>query len=197
MGAALKLPPLKSTAQEHTPAKELGGILRDSRIASEQELATIGQETNIAVEHLKALESGDWSQLPGEVYARGYLKKYAEHLGFDPDEFIGRLKPAPATIEPIVTPVLKHYHAPINLRPYIVWGVIILVSFLIGAYVATTKTKPRHSHVKPIPASLQHYLKAEPLTPFYRHSCLEQSSNIWGCYFSHYTYSLNEKGILY
>ena len=35
--------------------------------------------------HLSALEDGDYSELPGAVYTKGFLRNYALYLGLDPD----------------------------------------------------------------------------------------------------------------
>ena len=42
--------------------------------------------------YLEALESGDWSDMPGEVYAIGFLRQYADYLHLDLGSSIEKLK---------------------------------------------------------------------------------------------------------
>lgn len=55
-----------------TRRAELGLTLRDAQMA-----------TKIQERYLAALEAGDDSILPGEVYAKGYIRSYANFLGLD------------------------------------------------------------------------------------------------------------------
>ena len=40
-------------------------------------------ETKVAVHYLAALEEGSYDQLPGEVYARSFLRRYSAYLQLD------------------------------------------------------------------------------------------------------------------
>jgi cytoskeletal protein RodZ len=46
------------------------------------------RDTKIRVRHLAALERGDYRELPGAVYTKGFLRNYALYLGLDPDDVI-------------------------------------------------------------------------------------------------------------
>ncbi len=62
------------------------------RLAREQHTYTLDQvarDTHVARRFLQALEDEDFSVFPGETYAMGFLRTYAEYLGLDPDELIG------------------------------------------------------------------------------------------------------------
>lgn len=63
--------------------RELGGILRATRESLGLDLDEIESRTKIRKRYLVALEEGDWSLLPGRVYARGFVRSYAEVLGLD------------------------------------------------------------------------------------------------------------------
>lgn len=64
-------------------AQEIGEQLR--RIREEKGLSPeqVQAETKIRLRYLQALESGDESVIPGEVYYKGFLRFYANHLGLD------------------------------------------------------------------------------------------------------------------
>lgn len=53
-------------------------------------LADLEQKTAISSRYLKKIESGDWAGLPSGVYARGFLKRYAQAVGLDEGEVISR-----------------------------------------------------------------------------------------------------------
>ena len=46
------------------------------------------RDTKIRSRYLAALERGDWRELPGAVYTKGFLRNYALYLGLDPDEVL-------------------------------------------------------------------------------------------------------------
>lgn len=69
---------------------ELGQLLRQNREAKELSLADVEAQTRIRQRYLAALEAGDWSELPNEVVARGFLHTYTRFLGLDPSELLGQ-----------------------------------------------------------------------------------------------------------
>lgn len=101
MGAALK----DSEPRKQDTLNELGGMLRDARQSFELSKQDVAEAICIRSDYLEALESGDWSVIPGEVYARGYLKKYADYLGFAPSVIHSRLHPVTKPIELVRTPI--------------------------------------------------------------------------------------------
>ena len=46
-------------------------------------LETIAASTKLSVRHLEAIESGDFSRLPGGIYNTNYIKQYARAIEFD------------------------------------------------------------------------------------------------------------------
>lgn len=63
--------------------EQLGHYLREVRESRKVTLEAASEATHIRPAYLRALESGDWSALPGMAYGRGYLKGYAEFLGLE------------------------------------------------------------------------------------------------------------------
>lgn len=66
----------------------VGEILRRTRVHYGQSLDQIGQILRIRATQLEALEKGDVDQLPGRVYAIGFVRAYAEYLGLDGDKMV-------------------------------------------------------------------------------------------------------------
>ncbi|MCL1804455.1 MAG: DUF4115 domain-containing protein [Clostridiales bacterium] len=61
----------------------IGGILRDARERKDATFEQIEEATKIKKRYLLALELEEWDQLPGKVYAKGFLRTYARFLGLD------------------------------------------------------------------------------------------------------------------
>lgn len=78
---------------------EIGATLRKARQDSGATLEDVEQETKIRKRYLEALEREDYDQLPNAVYARGFLKTYANYLGLDGDELSRELKERWETVQ--------------------------------------------------------------------------------------------------
>lgn len=66
-----------------TPLQSLGDVLRRRREELGVSLEELQEQTKIRVRYLEALEDGDWDVLPGDVYARGFVRRYAESVRLD------------------------------------------------------------------------------------------------------------------
>ena len=50
------------------------------------------RDTKIRARYLQALEQGEYAELPGAVYTKGFLRNYALYLGLDPEDVIRQWK---------------------------------------------------------------------------------------------------------
>jgi cytoskeleton protein RodZ len=71
---------------------ELASCLKNARKTQKMSLEEIALALKLRPVYLKALESGDWEDMPGEVYAFGFLKQYAVFLGVDVSRSVEQLK---------------------------------------------------------------------------------------------------------
>jgi cytoskeleton protein RodZ len=62
---------------------QVGPQLKVRRQALRLSLAQVELDTKIRGKFLTALESGDYSSLPNDIYSRGFVQHYANHLGLD------------------------------------------------------------------------------------------------------------------
>ena len=69
---------------------ELGEWLTRAREARGLTLHDAERDTRISRRYLQALESGELDVIPAPVYARGFLRSYAQYLGLDPQEAMAR-----------------------------------------------------------------------------------------------------------
>lgn len=76
----------------------IGDTLKQERENQNLSLQDVEQGTSIRALYIEAIESGDYDKLPGEVYAKGFIKNYANFLNLDGDalvkQFIQEISPA-------------------------------------------------------------------------------------------------------
>lgn len=65
--------------------RRIGAVLREARTRRGIELSEVEAVTRIRLGYLRAIENEDWEVLPGDVYARGFIRTYASFLGLDGD----------------------------------------------------------------------------------------------------------------
>ncbi len=61
----------------------VGRKLREARGRRKLSLAEVEAATKIRGRYLQAIENDDWEQLPGETYARAFVRTYGRYLGLD------------------------------------------------------------------------------------------------------------------
>ncbi len=122
---------------------ELGSSLREARVRRGIELAQVAAETRIRRRYLQALEDERFELLPGSVYAKGFLRAYADYLGLESqlfvDEYNARFS---ADTTPPVPPQLKLPPRP--LRRYGIAATVLPLA-LAGALLAwqLSRSSPR------------------------------------------------------
>jgi cytoskeletal protein RodZ len=63
----------------------VGELLKKAREESGKDIKEISAVLKIRYEYLRAIEEGDFKNLPEEVYIKGYIREYAEFLHIDPE----------------------------------------------------------------------------------------------------------------
>lgn len=100
------------------------------------------RDTKIRARYLAALERGDYRELPGAVYTKGFLRNYAIYLGLDPEEVLRqwrRERGDQVPTEPVMMApkAILETPRPLTFSPSVV--VAALMTFgvvLFGAYLA-------------------------------------------------------------
>jgi cytoskeleton protein RodZ len=72
----------------HNIASGIGEQLREARRARGIQLEAVEERTRIRGAYLRAIEDEDWDRLPTPVYARAFLRTYAEYLDLDPEPIL-------------------------------------------------------------------------------------------------------------
>src|ERR687893_3086858 len=140
---------------QHTPGPregKIGPVLERARKDKGLSLEEAERATKIRKRYLDGLERDNYSILPDAVYARGFLKTYANYLGLDGEALSGQLKssrkarrerginynPGPESDfeKPLITPsglrgAQKHMVSPPAIVPLIV--AVLARAAVIGA----------------------------------------------------------------
>jgi cytoskeleton protein RodZ len=67
---------------------EVGAMLRDRRKELGHEIQQVANQTHIKLSYLKAIEEGRRRDLPGAAYTIGFVRTYADFLGFDGNRLV-------------------------------------------------------------------------------------------------------------
>ena len=117
---------------------KLGEVLRTAREARDVDLARVERDTKIRARYLQALEDGDYAELPGAVYTKGFLRNYGAYLGLDTEYLVDlyRLESSQPTTEKPTVPTPPRPISTRRSRPLIVTpGVIMAALLTVGVAI--------------------------------------------------------------
>ncbi|HEX7171565.1 MAG TPA: helix-turn-helix domain-containing protein [Candidatus Limnocylindria bacterium] len=120
---------------------KLGEVLRAARESKGVDLPRVERETKIRERYLSALERGEYRELPGSVYTKGFLRNYGAYLGLDPEYLIDlyRLETSELRAERPMTPVPPRPLAGRRGRAFVVTpGAVVaaILTLLVGGFFA-------------------------------------------------------------
>ncbi|WP_417791295.1 RodZ domain-containing protein [Stutzerimonas xanthomarina] len=80
--------PPHSEAAAPTALANPGETLRAAREDKNWSVSSVAKQLNLSERSLTQIEAGDFSQLPGHTFARGYVRAYAKLLGLDQNRLV-------------------------------------------------------------------------------------------------------------
>jgi len=84
--------------------RDIGKRLHEARQGKNISIQEVAGRLNFSVGQAKALESGDWSTLPDQIYGLGFARQYASYLGVDISDDIRDLKASVSLNHPVTIP---------------------------------------------------------------------------------------------
>jgi cytoskeletal protein RodZ len=123
------------------PAPSLPERLYEARERKGVDLYRAERDTKIRARYLGALERGDYKELPGAVYTKGFLRNYALYLGLDPEDVLvqWRRERGDGKEQPAAIVVPKPISAPrkgLTFSPGLVVAALLTVVIVaFGAYL--------------------------------------------------------------
>jgi transcriptional regulator with XRE-family HTH domain len=115
----------------------VGERLKVYRRRKRLRITDVVSRLKIRQEYLEALEANEYSQLPGPIYAKQFLKAYAEFLGLDAEPLARELKPLwYETVhgQSLLLTTMKESN--LFITPKLIFGgaILMLVTALIGYF---------------------------------------------------------------
>lgn len=157
----------KDTEQKNGNGRspQVGALLRASRLRVGEDLRDVSDILCIRYLYLEAIEECRYVDLPGNTYAVGFIRSYAEHLGLDGDEVVRRYRVEQtggksATDLAFPTPV-QDSGVPKGAIVFI--GVLIALLVYGGWYVTTTDESILSDLISPVPDHLKQLVAGEDL----------------------------------
>ena len=118
-------------------ADGLGEFLRRERELRHISLDDVAEHTKLSRRYLEAIEEGRYDRLPGETFARGFIRSYAQSVGLDPTDTLlmyaqarGIQEAAPQQAES-PSPPGRLRNAP-SLPRLLIAGIVIIGAGLLG-----------------------------------------------------------------
>ena len=138
-----------------------GERLRAARVAAGIPVERVADELHLPVELLEALERDIYGQIPGRVFARGYLRNYARLVALDPDQILAAYDALfPATEPPdgglhrVVTgqPLRSSVDSGHGIVRIVTWGIVLGLIVLLLIWWQGYLTLPGLTSSSPQPA---------------------------------------------
>jgi hypothetical protein len=157
---------------------EIGARLREARMRAKIDINEVEVRTKIRAKYLRAIENEEWDLLPGEVYAKSFLRTYGEYLGLDTRQLIDDFKrryerPSDHELRPIAPPGRdrdRRSRGPLVPPWLVIAGVLVAVGAVLwvvgnnsGSKPGTTSSTP--AATQPPPHHRHHRTAKLPVKP--------------------------------
>jgi len=151
----------------------LGQTLKQAREAKKVTASQAAAATNLKMQHVEAMERDDFSRVAAPIYAKGFIRLYAEYLGLDPEPLIQEYMDlhAPKVRQPLMAdeafadeekPPRESFWKAVNwsaitglfskVNKRVKIGVVLLVVILAAVFMARCSSLKHESvEVKPPP----------------------------------------------
>jgi cytoskeletal protein RodZ len=123
--------------------QSLGQQLKRDRELRQVSLEEVSHTTRIPLRMLEHIEADRFDELPGDVFARGFLKSYARALGMSPDEVIARFD-ADAGPEPDSAPAPIAAITPPERGRRFGIGIALVILLILFTLALSIVLRPRH-----------------------------------------------------
>jgi len=112
---------------------------REMRGVSLQEISAA---TRISTRFLEAIESEQWSELPGGVFNRGFIRSIARFLGLDEESLVSEYELGTKSSAEAQPPVAHSAEIPRDYRPAAIAAVLLII-LIAGAAFGAYRYGPR------------------------------------------------------
>ncbi len=137
-------------------AARVGAELREARLRLGWHLPDVAASLRIRLPFLEAIEDGRLAALPGNAYAVGFVRTYANVLGLDADEVGRRFR---AEAQEVNRKTELSFPAPVPQRgvpagAVVLLGIVIAAGAYVGWYRYSASDEPRSEQTAAVPPRL-------------------------------------------
>lgn len=108
----------------------IGAYLRRERELRHISLEELGQMTRVPLKMLQRIEEDRFDELPGEVFARGFLRSYARALGLPCSEVLARFGQGRTVNASVPAPMLASVQGPERGRRFGIAIALVILGIL-------------------------------------------------------------------
>jgi cytoskeletal protein RodZ len=135
----------------------IGAFLRRERELRQISLEELVQQTRVPLRMLQRIEEDRFDDLPGDVFARGFLRSYARALGLPAEQVLARFAEGRKPESQAPPPLLASLQAPergrrLGIAIALVILVILFTLALSIVFNARHRSTPLELSVRPTPA---------------------------------------------
>jgi len=128
-----------------------GSLLKEAREARGLSLEEVAAATRVRVPYLEALEADALNQLPAPVYARGYLRSYANLLELEPEPLVASLRPAREAERVVPMPARRAPWRPALSPGLVLAATLVVVGGAFGLYARHELALENAAATRPAP----------------------------------------------
>ena len=146
----------EQTGDDRSP--QVGALLKASRLRIGEDLRDVSDDLCIRYLYLEAIEECRYEALPGDTYAVGFIRTYAEHLGLAGEEVVRRYRAEQAGKRnasdlSFPTPV-QDSGVPKGALVFV--GALLAILVYGGWYMTTSEDSILSDIISPVPDHLKH-----------------------------------------
>ncbi len=135
--------------------ESIGDKIRKTREEKGYSIDQVARDTHISKRFLEALESENYSSLPGDSYVLGFLRSYSEYLGMNADEVVQlyrnmKLQEQPAPMNELIVKNGLSFTSKVSIAA--ASGVLLLVLLIILFRAASTPLESENVVQVQVPA---------------------------------------------
>ncbi|MEX0618576.1 MAG: RodZ domain-containing protein [Pseudohongiellaceae bacterium] len=116
----------------------IGARLRETRKRSGLSEQSVSEQLHITMHYVRSLEEDNYAKLPGDVFARGYIRNYAILLGLEPEPLIAEFdlySGARMEASRAESKRVRAKHRRDRNRPWVILSVILFVAGFLGLWL--------------------------------------------------------------
>lgn len=107
----------------------IGQMLHDTRVSFNISVDQAANDLKIKKSYINALEAGQLEKIPGTVYAKGYLRMYADYLKINLDTMLTLVRPSTAVKD------LPHSYTPMQEPKRLKQAVFVSIAIMVALAV--------------------------------------------------------------